>query len=94
MADDERVQLTLSNDEALVLFDWLSREGSGGELPTRDAAEVIASWRLHGALELGLMEPFLRSYAERLGAARTRLASRHGSNEGKVDPRARGDASS
>lgn len=79
MADDERVQLTISKDEALVLFDWLSREGDGGELPARDAPEVIALWRLHAALEKGLSEPLLQSYAERLGAARSRLARLHGS---------------
>ncbi|MBK9387718.1 MAG: hypothetical protein IPN34_23125 [Planctomycetes bacterium] len=82
MADDERVQLTISKDEVLVLFDWLSREEGGGELPARDAAEVIALWRLHGALEKGLTEPFLSSYAERLAMVRNRLTALHGSSDG------------
>ncbi|MBL8897878.1 MAG: hypothetical protein JNM84_09625 [Planctomycetes bacterium] len=82
MAEDERVLLTLSKDEALVLFDWLSREEREGELPALDAAEVITLWRLHGALEKGMTEPFLSSYAERLAMARSRLTALHGSSDG------------
>jgi hypothetical protein len=78
MVEDEPVLLQLSKDEALVLFDWLSREDGGGELPARDGAEGRALWRLHGALERVLAEPFLASYAERLRTARQRLADLHG----------------
>ncbi|MGF6231283.1 hypothetical protein QFZ27_005238 [Inquilinus ginsengisoli] len=45
------VTITLSNAEALVLFEWLASADDAGLLPINHAAEQIALWRLEGQLE-------------------------------------------
>jgi hypothetical protein len=76
--DDQPVSLALTHDEALVLFELLSRYDDTERLSTEDAAEVRTLWRLHGALQKALVTPFLPDYAERLQAARDRLRVLHG----------------
>jgi hypothetical protein len=77
-----RVQIELTDDEALVLFDLLFDYGSqddGRQLVIRNAAERNALWRLHGALERRLVQPFEKDYADQLSAARARLEDGGGS---------------
>jgi hypothetical protein len=67
------VSLVLSNDEALVLFEFLSRNEDADSLPVIDQAEEKALWRLHGQLEKCLVEIFLPTYRELVDQARSRL---------------------
>lgn len=74
MADDNVVAISLSRDEALVLFEWLARTGSA-ENPANfeDQAEQRVLWDIGAMLESVLSEPFREDYAELLVAARTRV---------------------
>ena len=66
------VELQLSGDEALVLFEWLAqREQERREAPL--TAEDIALGRILGQLEKTLVEPFDANYAHLVAAARTRI---------------------
>ena len=76
--DDQPVSLALTQDEALVLFELLSRYDDTESLSTEDNSEVLALWRLHGTLQKVLVTPFLPDYAERLEAARERLRVQYG----------------
>lgn len=73
------VTITLEDDEALALFEWLSRE-----VDDRDGARlapVLVSpgefWALnavHCLLEAQVVAPFQADYAEAVRAARARLS--------------------
>ncbi|MFE7846535.1 hypothetical protein ACFUTX_15225 [Microbacterium sp. NPDC057407] len=70
MADRE---ITLSADEALVLFDMLRRwDDPRSGLPV-DRAERAALWALSAALERVLTEPFDLNYVDIVAAAREKL---------------------
>ena len=70
---DGDVSLNLSSDEALVLFEFLSRFGDTDRLEIADQAEEAVLWGLQGSLEKVLVEPLLPDYKERLRQARERL---------------------
>jgi hypothetical protein len=65
------VTIELSRDEALVFFEWLSRmdeaKCGAGE------AEKRVLWRIEGALEKSLVEPFAKDYAHLVEQARRRI---------------------
>jgi hypothetical protein len=70
------VPITLTKDEALVLFEWLSHEVEIGRFDQllRDApADWVALHRLLAHLESTLGEPFHPDYKKVLTAARDRL---------------------
>ena len=67
------VSLDLSEDEALVLFEFLTRYGESDRLEIADQAEQRALWNLCANLEKTLVEPFDPGYGELLVAARGRL---------------------
>lgn len=70
------VAVILTADEALVLFDVLHRwEDAGAITGPGDDGERIALWNLSALLERLLSEPFEQDYAERVTAAKTRLAT-------------------
>lgn len=71
MADD--VKLTLSGDEALVLFDWLARVNDGEVQVSLLPPEQRVLWGIESMLESVLVEPFSPNYAGLLEAARSRL---------------------
>jgi hypothetical protein len=72
---DDAVVVTLTSDEALVLFEWLHRTSDEDALHavTIDAAEIIALDALCALLERELVEPFDPNYLELVDAARQRL---------------------
>jgi hypothetical protein len=73
------VAVTLTSDEALVLFELLHRWGDSGEIDTvLMPGEQTALWALSGRLESILVEPFEGNYRERVSYARQRLAERGG----------------
>jgi hypothetical protein len=71
--DSEPVTLTLTHDEALVLFEFLARNEGADSFPIVDQAEEKALWRLHGQLEKRLVEIFLPNYHELVQQARDRV---------------------
>ena len=75
----EPIMLEFSRDEALVLFEFLSRFSDSDSLALEDQAEEVALWGLTNKLESVLVEPFSNDYVELLTAARDRL--RHDDEE-------------
>jgi hypothetical protein len=73
------VAVTLTTDEALVLFELLHRWEDSGEIDTvLMPGEQTALWALSGRLESILVEPFEGNYRELVDYARQRLAERGG----------------
>ncbi len=71
--------VTLTSDEALVLFELLHRWEDSGEIDTvLMPGEQTARWALSGRLESILVEPFEGNYRELVDYARQRLAERGG----------------
>jgi hypothetical protein len=64
------VELRLRENEALVLFEFLSRFSDTDLLEIVDQAEKRVLWNLCCDLERILAEPFLDSYQTRLKKAR------------------------
>ena len=77
--DRREVVIRLSQDEALVLFEWLSRTdeltNDFGDLVV-DQAEQRALWNLTCLFERELVQPFAADYAELVDQARERLRDR------------------
>jgi hypothetical protein len=69
------VTLTLTADQALVLFEWLTREDRKGTLPTEHQAEQYVLWEIEAQLEKSLVAPFQPDYEVLLAAARERLVA-------------------
>jgi hypothetical protein len=69
----EHVLLELSADEALVLFEFVSRFTDSDQLTIVDRSEAQALWNLCGRLERQLAGPFSPQYAELLAQARARV---------------------
>ena len=69
----ESITIELNHDEALVLFEYLSRFSDSGKLDFADEAEQIALWKLTGLLEKVMVAPFQQNYGELLQAARNRI---------------------
>ena len=67
--------VTLTSDEALVLFELLHRwEGSGELDGLLQRGEQTALWALSCCLESILVEPFEANHSELVDEARQRLA--------------------
>jgi hypothetical protein len=68
------VTITLTSDEALVLFDLLHHwEDADRVSVPRHKAEQVALWNLSALLERELIEPFDAKYRDLISAARDRL---------------------
>lgn len=72
------MKLELTDDQALVLFEWLARLDERDALPVDDPAEEQVLWVLHGQLEKALSEPFLPNYHELVEQARARVKASFG----------------
>jgi hypothetical protein len=70
---EKHIDVRLTPDEALVLFEFLSRYSDSDELKLEDQAEQRALWNLCCRLEKQLVEPFKPNYMELLKTARNRL---------------------
>lgn len=75
MADLENddVTITLTADEAVVLFEFLQRFNNTDKLTIEDQAEERALWNLCCVFEKTLVVPFDMSYPKALQVARDRL---------------------
>jgi len=68
------VSLTLSSDEALVLFDWLARTSAATHpAPFADPAEQLVLWDVEALLERVLVAPLELDYEVLLDDARRRV---------------------
>ena len=73
------VTVTLTSDEALVLFELVHRWEDSGQLETvLLPGEQTALWALSVRLESTLVEPFKSNYRELVSHALQRLAERGG----------------
>ena len=68
-----KIPIELSIDEALVLFDFLSRFEKDDELAIRHAAEERILWDVLAVLEKGLNAPLSRDYGKLLAQARSAI---------------------
>lgn len=66
----ENIQLEISRDEAIILFEFLSRFSDDENLEIIDQAEKRVLWNMLSDLEKILAEPFTENYAEMLEKAR------------------------
>ena len=83
---DERVQLTIGKDEALILFELLTGFFDEPAVVVKDNADRMALSRLGGSLDKALVEPFLTDYKEIVESARKRLIEAWGEPfEGELD---------
>ena len=69
----ENVQIKLSKDEAIVLFEFLSRFSDDETLKVADQSEERVLWNIHCDLEKILVEPFSENYKEILKKAREKV---------------------
>ena len=75
MADSADVSISLTVDEALVLFDLLHRwEDDDRVSAPQHASEQVALWNLSALLERELREPIDPRYADLVAQARCRLS--------------------
>jgi hypothetical protein len=74
MAEIEKITVTFSEDEALVLFDFLSRFNQTEHKDIfQDQAEQKVMWLIEGQLEKILVEPFMPNYNEIIKEARDKI---------------------
>ena len=76
MTDQQNITLTITKDEALVLFEFLARFNENE--PDRpdifeDQAEQRVLWNIECLLEEQLAEPFRPEYIDLLHAARNKV---------------------
>lgn len=72
------ITITLSESEALVLFEWLARVDEGPGIPVDHPAELRALWRLEGKLEPQIKSLFSKEYSSALEDARSELVRLYG----------------
>jgi len=80
------VTIQLSQDEALVLSDFFGRFEQDGSFRLRHNAEFLAFAQVSAQLDEALVSPFEQDYAQRVEAARLRLADGHEGIAPGVEP--------
>jgi len=68
-----KVNLSLSKDEALVLFEFLSRFSNEENLEIKYKSEKQVLWNMQASLEKVLSEPFSQDYSSLINNARKKL---------------------
>lgn len=72
------ITLTLEDDEALVLFDWLARADEPGVAGVAHPSDSHALNALECVLERTLTDPLRPDYEDKLAEARGSLMARYG----------------
>lgn len=75
MSSPAEVTISLTADQALVLFEWLAREDGKGGLSVDHQAEQCVLWNIEAQLEKALVEPLQPDYADKVASARERLVA-------------------
>lgn len=70
---EEKIQINLNKDEAIILFEFLSRFSNEDILEISDQSEERVLWNIQCDLEKILSEPFSEKYKEILENARDRI---------------------
>lgn len=70
----EQVHITISEDEALVLFEFLERFGDTENLSFTHAAEYIALMKISAQIDKSIVAMFKPDYSTLLESARQRVA--------------------
>jgi hypothetical protein len=65
------ISINLTNDEALVLFDFLSRFDDSGKLAFAHSSEYLALQSISAQLDKTLIEPFQPDYTQSLERSRS-----------------------
>ena len=73
MPNQTEILIPVTQDEAIVLFEFLQRYSDSDKLVIDDQAEQRALWNLRCTLEKFLTAPFEKNYVVLLEEARTRL---------------------
>lgn len=71
-SEENGLSITLSEDEALVLLDWITRFNEG-ENTFQDQAEERVLYDLESALETEVSQTFSADYQQVLASARERV---------------------
>ena len=71
----QNVTITISHDEAHVLFEFFHRFADSTEFRLRHNAEYLSFSRIAGQLNHALVDPFLPDYSALLNAARERITA-------------------
>ena len=71
---DKPIEIRLTQDEALVLFEFFARFQETDRLRLINNAEFIALSRISAQIDRVLVQPFRQDYVELLEAARQRLS--------------------
>ena len=74
-AMSDNISIQLSQDEALVLFEFFARFSDSDEFKLRHTAEYLAFSKISAQLDTELVEPFCSDYVDLLKAAQSRLAA-------------------
>ena len=69
----EKIQIEISKDEAVVLFEFLSRFSEKEILQIEDQSEARVLWNILCDLEKLLAEPFAINYKESLQKSREKV---------------------
>ena len=69
------VTVSLTKDQALVLFEFLARIDPDATSCDVQEAELLVLWRIEGQLEKTPVEPLVPNYSELLEQARKRVLS-------------------
>ena len=69
----EKIQINLNKDEAIVLFEFLSRFSNKDKLEIADQSEARVLWNILYDLEKNLVEPFSEKYTEILEESREKI---------------------
>lgn len=69
----KRIKIELTSDEALVLYDWLTRFNQRANTDLADQAEERVLFDLEALLEKALLAPLQPDYAAVLAQARANL---------------------
>ncbi|HCY77203.1 MAG TPA: hypothetical protein DHV28_14885 [Ignavibacteriales bacterium] len=70
----ENINITFTKDEAIVLFDFLSRFSSTNKVTIEHQAENVALWNLCSLIEKEISEPFNPEYKSILEKAKENLS--------------------
>ena len=70
---EEKIQINLTKDEAIILFEFLSRFSNEDILEISDQSEERVLWNIQCDLEKILSEPFSEKYKEILEKDRDRI---------------------
>lgn len=73
---DDEVCIRLNKEEAIVLFEFVSRFSEGKKLTIEDQAEERVLWDLCCTLESNLVDPLTPEYGQVLANARALIRDR------------------